>query len=128
MVKQRTKRGGSPDPPRSRAGCHWRLARQCVSARWVRRPTAHEPRFSRGARPLLLAACFLSIFALPLAGGAGPQQPDQAATVPQKVQAHLAAAHRARSQLAEEAQAWAIERERLQLLVSAVRQIGRAHV
>ena len=67
--------------------------------------------------PLLALAAVL--LALPLAGGAGPEE---AGTVPQQVQADLAAAHRARSRLAEETEAWAAEKERLRLLVSAVRR------
>jgi len=81
-------------------------------------PASHDA----GSACRRLAALAAILLALPLTGGAGPQGADDAATIPQKVQAHLAAAHRARSQLAEEEQAWAIERERLELLVSAVRR------
>jgi len=82
-----------------------------VSARWVRRPTAPV---------LTLVACLL---ALPLAGGAGPQNAARdAAPVPQQVQAELQAAHQARTHLAEETRAWTAEKERLDLLLSAVRR------
>jgi len=70
--------------------------------------------------PMLLA---LTVLALPLAGGAGPQEAGgQAAAVPQQVQAELEAAHQARSDLAEETRAWTAEKQRLDLLLSAVRR------
>jgi len=104
--KQKAQRGGSEPVPSAAEG-RPPCAGDRPPARWVRRPTAPERRFPRGTRLLLLAACLLT---LPFALAAAP------------VQAHLAAAHRARSQLAEEEQAWAVERERLELLIAAVRQ------
>jgi len=68
------------------------------------------------ATSLLLAA---GLLALPFAVGA---EEAPAPALPERVQAELAAAHRVRSTLAEEKQAWAMERERLQLLLSAVRR------
>jgi len=65
---------------------------------------------------LLLVACLL---ALPFAVGA--EEPP-AASIPDQVQAELAAAHRARTTLAGEHQAWAMEKQRLQLLLSTVRR------
>ncbi|MFO8014397.1 MAG: DUF3450 family protein [Phycisphaerae bacterium] len=70
------------------------------------------------ARFLPLAVCLL---ALPFVLGAAPAA-DEPGTVPRQVQAELAAAHRARSRLAEETQAWAAEKERLDLLIAAVRR------
>ncbi len=70
------------------------------------------------ARFLPLAVCLLT---LPFIVGAAPAA-DDAGTVPRQVQAELAAAHEARSQLAEEERAWAAEKERLNLLLSTVRR------
>jgi len=97
--------------------------KRCPTARLrsrLVRGATHPSRNREGAAPLLALAAVL--LALPLAGGAGPKDAGDAGTVPQRVQAELAAAHRARSRLAEEKQAWAREKERLELLVSAVRR------
>jgi len=76
----------------------------------------HTP--PRGVRLPLLAACLLT---LPFAAAAGPDDAQDAATVPEKVQAHLAGAHAARTELAKERETWAMEKERLELLASTVR-------
>ncbi len=98
-------RGGQSCPPRSRRGGSGEPPRG-----------THTP--PRGVRLPLLAACLLT---LPFAIAAGPDDAQDAATVPEKVQAHLAAAHAARTELAKEREAWAMEKERLQLLASTVR-------
>ena len=85
-----------------------------VAAR-MRRLVAARMRRGRGmARLVLLAA---ALVALPPALGAG----EPPASVPDRVQADLAAAHEARRQLAREEQDWAAEKARLELLLSAVR-------
>ncbi|KPJ74770.1 MAG: hypothetical protein AMK72_03555 [Planctomycetes bacterium SM23_25] len=76
----------------------------------------HTP--PRGVRLPLLAACLMT---LPFAVAAGPDDAQSPATVPEQVQAHLAAAHAARTELAKEHEAWAMEKERLELLASTVR-------
>ena len=98
-------RGGQSCPPRSRRGGSGEPPRG-----------THAP--PRGVRLPLLAACLLT---LPFAVAAGPDDAQDAATVPEKVQAHLAAAHAARTELAKEREAWAMEKERLELLASTVR-------
>ncbi len=103
---------------RSRVPSH---GETCIGApngsRRRKSPPSHD-----GGSGRRLAALALALLVLPLAGGAGPQETGDAAAVPDQVRAHLAAAHRARSQLGEEKEAWAAEKERLELLVSAVRR------
>ena len=111
MAQRSAKRGtrGSGWHGHPPLGGHVNRERPLATQAWPGHPTA---------RVLPLAVCLLS---LPFILGAAPSA-DDAGTVPQQVQAELAAAHRARSQLAEETQAWAAEKERLRLLVSAVRR------
>jgi hypothetical protein len=68
--------------------------------------------------PLRLAFVLLAV---PFVLAAAPAA-DDAGTVPERIQAELTVAHRARSQLAEEERAWAEEKERLNLLLTTVRR------
>ena len=77
-------------------------------------PRAH----ARGSKSVRGAILLAALLALPFAVGA--EEPP-AASVPEQVQAELAAAGQARRQLAREEQDWAAEKARLELLLSAVR-------
>ena len=83
-----------------------------------------------GIRLRRAAACTVTAVLLSaiLAGAAAP--PDGAGTpssLPEQVLTELRAAHAARAQLAKDRDAWAMEKERLELLASAVRGEAERH-